>query len=1095
MDRLRLSLLGSFALHAADGRLLRLPTRKAEALLAYLALEGHRPLRRDHLATLLWSGAEPASALASLRQCLSLIGKACGPGWVHGDGRELQLAAERFTLDVSEVERALAATDVDTLAAAGAAWRGELLAGLALDEPGFEAWLHAQRQRLHEDALRLFERLGDGLVQAGRTEAALQATLRLLELDPLHEHAQRRLMRLYAQLGRRSAALRQYQVCVDVLRRELGTEPEPATRRLYHELLRTPPADAAAAELPLPPPAERPVHEAPLVGRSDELAVLVAALDAARAGQGRLVLLLGEAGVGKTRLGDELAVRAQDLGLRVFVGRCHESQRLLPLAPWAEALRRAGVATDGALLDGLAPWRADLASLLPELSAGSPPPSDEASAPARQARLFEALIQLLGRFVSTTPALLLIEDLHWADAPSLALLSALARRAGAWPLMVVASARDEELAASPWLQQGLRELDTGPAGAMRLLRLPLQPLGREHTRQLVQALRGSGGTRTPADDLDERVWTLSEGNPLVVVEAVRASQASPDGWRASAPTLPERVRELILGQVQRLGSTARHMLALVAVSGRETELPVLQRAAGLDLPRAAETLEELVRRRLLCLVGDGFDFSHARVRQAVDDTLLPPLRRAHHLALAQAIDALPASGVAARTARLAFHYAHTDHHADALLHLGRQAQDAAHGGAHAQALELLAQAREHAARLPPAQAAAQRRDLLLRQARSLFFLGRFAEVLALLAPEQTAFDAAGDPRSAAAYYLRLGSTRTYLGDHAGTVRDAERALAEAASCDDQPTMGKAHFLLSLERFWDQPERGVWHGEQALQRLQGSGEAWWTGQACWILGLNLSYRGRLAEGLAMEARAAALADETADRRLASYAAWTSGFIHTLDGQLALALPACRRSVELALDPLNRMTALGILSLALVERGDTAEARRCLAEAIPQSLQFRIPQMHGLFLAFRAEAERLDGELGAAASSAAAGVEGTRAAGYRYGLGWALRVQARVTRDRGDAGGALAAIADAVLTFETMGAPYEAARTRLEQAGWLADAGQWQPASELAAAGHDALCALPLPAHAARAAALRQRIEARQPPARKIEGFAVRTGPPC
>jgi tetratricopeptide (TPR) repeat protein len=332
--------------------------------------------------------------------------------------------------------------------------------------------------------------------------------------------------------------------------------------------------------------------------------------------------------------------------------------------------------------------------------------------------------------------------------------------------------------------------------------------------------------------------------------------------------------------------------------------------------------------------------------------------------------------------------------------------------------------------------------------------------MALLRQEQAAFDAAGDPRAAAAYYLRMGSTRTYLGDHAGSSADAERALREARSCRDRATMGKAHFLLSLERFWDQPELGVRHGEQAVALLQREGETWWTGQACWILGLNLSYRGRFAEGLAMEARAAALADDMADRRLASYAAWTSGFIQALAGNLDAALQDCRRSVELALDPLNRMTSLGILSLTLVERRETGEARRLLAEAIPQALQFRIPQMQGLFLAFRAEAELLCGELGAARASVAEATSITQAAGYRYGEGWAWRVAARVEHAAKDVGSAQRLIDRSASTFEAMGAPYEAARTRLEQALWLRQAGRQRDAARTADPALGALAALGL-----------------------------------
>lgn len=1082
MNRMHLGLLGGFALHDDGGRVLRLPTRKAEALLAYLALQEPARVQRESVAALLWSDADPAAALASLRQGLSTIGKVCGTGWLQAEGRSLRLAPGRFEVDVPAFEAALRSTDVDALQHGSILYRGELLAGLNIDEPDFETWLHAQRQRLHEQALRLHERLGQAQAQAGHVEHAVQATLRLLELEPLHEEGHRQLMRLYTRIGRRAAALRQYQVCVDALRRELATEPEPATRALYHQLLSAPAAPVtdgatrAARHAVTRASADRPVHEAPLIGRVEELTGLLQAFDRARSGHGQVVLLAGEAGVGKSRLADEVIGGVLDLGLRVLVGRCHESQRLLPFAPWAEALRHAGLADDPAGLATLAPWRTELAVLLPEIGPPGAPRPGEGSALARQTRLHEAVTQALASLARVVPALVLIEDLHWADTPSLALLSALVRRGGDWPLMVLGTLRGEDVPETSRLRQVLRELSDAPQGAMALGQLVLQPLDRAQTGLLVRALQGQAAQRPPPGDLAEQVWAVSEGNPWVVVEAVRAARTRPDAWRSAGPTLPERVRDLILSQVQRLGPTARRMLSLMAVSGRETELAVLQHAAELTPLAAAETLEELVRRRLLCLVGEAFDFSHARVRQAVDHPLLAPVRRALHLSLARAIEAQPATAIVARTARLATHFAHADCHAEAVRYLGQQAQDAAHGGAHVLALELLALAREHAARLPPEPAGAHRRELLLRQARSLFFLGRFAEVLALLHPQQQAIDAACDPRVAATYYLRLGSTRTYLGDHAGAVRDAERALAEASSCGDRATMGKAHFLLSLERFWDQPERGVWHGEQALQQLAGSGETWWIGQVCWILGLNLSYRGRFAQAHAMEVRAAALAEETADRRLASYAAWTSGFIHTLDGRLDQAVAACRRSVELALDPLNRMTSLGILSLALVEQGELDEARQLLSEAIGRSVEFRIPQMHGLFLAFRAEAERLAGALPAAVASVARGVEVTREAGYRYGLGWALRVQARVARDSGDQAGAGVSMAQATDTFAAMLATYEEARSQLEHATWLAEDDRPDAALRLARRAEAALQALGLADHARRASACCARFEA-------------------
>jgi tetratricopeptide (TPR) repeat protein len=427
---------------------------------------------------------------------------------------------------------------------------------------------------------------------------------------------------------------------------------------------------------------------------------------------------------------------------------------------------------------------------------------------------------------------------------------------------------------------------------------------------------------------------------------------------------------------------------------------------------------------------------------------------------------LHANRLATVSDRLAYHYSHTLHHAKAVDYLGRLALRASHEGAHDEAIKTLDQALDHLGRSTEPPGEATRRELVLRKARSLFFLGRFSEVLALLLPEQAGVDAAADPRLAAAYYLRLGSTQTYLGGHRDAVDNANRALQAATACNDRATMGKAHFLLALESFWAQPIQGVQHGEQAVALLQDTPDRWWLGQACWILGLNLSYRGRFAEALAMEARAQALAQQSEDRRLASYAAWTTGFIHTLAGELDLAVPACRHSVALALDPLNRMTAQGMLALALVERRDTAEAIRVLDEAIPQAVQFRIPHMHGLFLAFRGEAALQAGQLPEAQELARQGADITREANYVYGLGWAQRVLGRVALAAGDAALARTGLAEAALTFDTMGAPYEAARTRLELAGLLQRLHLPAEAAPLAEAGMAVLASLGLVAQAER-----------------------------
>ena len=1040
MGLLQLNLLGGFELCSASSAVVRLPTRKAEALLAYVAAESPQVHSRESLAALLWGRVSDQSALASLRQALSLIGKACAPGVLVVTHRSVAVSSEAIRIDLATFEAVCEKRDVDSLQQAADLYRGELLEGMAIAEPAFEDWLAGARIRSRERVIRILAQLAALRQARGEPELALQASLRLVQIDPLAEAGHRSLMCLYAQQGRRAAALRQYQVCVNVLQRELGTEPELPTRQLYNDLVRGRPIAGAGAgagaasiagnfapkHLAVPAP-DVPLRETPLIGRAEALHLAVQAL----APPGRVLVVLGEAGIGKTRLLEEVTARALVQGLKVMVARGHESQQLFPLAPWVDMLRASGATQDPVLLQRLqTPWRDELANLLPELAAGARPAEDDSSAPARQARLFEAIIRLLG-LMAEQPSLLLFEDMHWCDEISLRLLAVFARRAQGWPLTILATARDE--AVSPTVRRLLRELDAEP----RLRRIDLRPLSQQETGQLVAALRRSDADLQAGAQLADRVWRASEGNPFVVVEAVRAIGADPAQLSGPALALPQRVRELIRSHLEGLSPLALRIVALLAVAGREVDFALLQRAAGAPEAQAAQALEELVRRRVLRLVGESFDFMHARIRQAVADDWLEPTRRSLHLAMAQALESLPADEQGRAADRLAYHYAQTQEHTKAVHHLVALAHRISHDGAHEQALQALDQALDHLGRhdrhAPPPDTTL-RRELLMRQARCLFFLGRFQEVLSLLQPEQAAVDAAGDSRLAATYYLRLGSTRTYLGQHAQAVGDANRALQEATACGDRATMGKAHFLLALESFWARPERGVQHGQQAVALLEATPERWWLGQACWILGLNLSYRGQFTQALAMEARAQALAQTLADRRLASYAAWTTGFIHTLAGSLDAAVPACRLSVDLALDPLNRMTAQGMLALAHVARGESALAQVELAEATPLALKFGIPQLHGLFLTFGGEAALQQGDLAAARQLATQGEAITRLAGYAYGQGWSLRVLGRIARAEGDTAAARAALAQALATFDAMGAPFETERTRTELAGW-------------------------------------------------------------
>src|SRR5262249_21475521 len=246
--------------------------------------------------------------------------------------RTVMLERDAIDVDVARFDCLVRRGGAQALRDAVALYQGPLLADLVLEEPAFAEGLRPERERLQElarEALRRMlrhharRRIADAVGIAGR----------LLAVDPLQEDVHRTLMRLYVRNDRRDAALRQYQTCVDLLRHELGIEPDAATKRLYRNILHKQPRTRVGT------PSAVVRAETPLIGREKELGHLRAALTAAMQGQGRVVLMSGESGVGKSRLVEELAAEASRRGARTLLGHGYETERVLPFRPWIEALR------------------------------------------------------------------------------------------------------------------------------------------------------------------------------------------------------------------------------------------------------------------------------------------------------------------------------------------------------------------------------------------------------------------------------------------------------------------------------------------------------------------------------------------------------------------------------------------------------------------------------------------------------------------------------------------------------------------------------------------------------------------------------------
>jgi DNA-binding SARP family transcriptional activator len=652
MVKLRLTLLGGFEARSDSGRSSAISRTKAQMLVAYLAMHPKQTHLRDKLATLLWDDAAAEQARLSLRQTLFIVRQALPFDPILIDGNSVAFTADAVTVDAREFEQLAASDDPEPLERAATLYKGDLLQGISPGSAQFEEWLRAERERLHELALEAFAKLLRHQMKLDATEPAIQTALRLLSLDPLQEVTHRAVMRLYARQGRRAAALRQYQLCVDVLQRELDVEPEEATKQVYRELLPQPSPRLAVSQVDSLPHQQRRrlrAHRRPrrltasLIGRDAEVDRLNQALAKACASHGHVVAVLGEAGIGKTRLITTLQEATARRGAQALVGQSHETEQLLAFGPWVQAIREAGVVESRAL-EGLgAGWIADLSYLFPELRQPEWPLPSE---PIEALRLFDAMTELVKSLAARQPLVLVLEDLHWADEMSVRLFSFLGRRLEGRRILLVGTVREEELDGASPVRRMLAELSKEE----RLVRLALAPLSREHTQILVRRLTEGRAADSSLTQLEDRVWTLSEGNPFVIVESLREALDTTRGPAPSdLPAVPEKVRELILGRFERLSDAGQHLLATAAVIGRDFEFRLLQRAADLGEVDAASAVEALVRAYILHSVGERFDFSHDRLREVAYDRLLPTLRRMLHARVVAALEDVYAASDAVET--------------------------------------------------------------------------------------------------------------------------------------------------------------------------------------------------------------------------------------------------------------------------------------------------------------------------------------------------------------------------------------------------------------------------------------------------------------
>lgn len=663
-DGLYLRLLGPLAVDLG-GEPLDLGGRLRRALLADLALHANEVLSTDRLVEDLWGDAPPADPLNTLQVYVGQLRRVLEPE--RGRREPARLLVSRppgYELVIDDAHLDVLA--FETLAAAGhaALARGDLARGAAMLGEALALWrcnplpefadspfAQGRVARLAELRLTALEArieadlaTGDPRLVAGELDgltAAYPFRERLWELRMLALH----------RAGRSAEALRAYQAARQVLGEQLGIEPGPKLQNLDQRIAQRDPT----LDSPRPQPIAvatwtQPRTSEPLVGRSVELARLEELLADAVDGNRVVTVVTAEAGFGKTRLVSELATRAWTRGCVVASGRCFEGESGAPFSPIVECLSELTRAVDPVALRARAERAAAIvARLIPDLHdvLGALPDPPPLPPEEDRARLFDGVARLVVAATHLAPTVLVLDDLQWADLPTLAVCGYLARAANPARLLIVGCYRPDEIDPASAHGRSLAAFEReGPA-----TRIVLGPMTDDESSELVHDTLASDADPTTVAEIVSR----AVGHPFFLRELARDAL---DGTLDSQ-AVPKGARELVLQRLHRLPSHSQRLAAAASVFDGPFDVATAAPAAHLNEDDALDALDALILGGMVMPAGedDRFEFVHDIARQATYSTLTPPRRARLHRAVANAIEERwPEDAQQQAAASLARHY-------------------------------------------------------------------------------------------------------------------------------------------------------------------------------------------------------------------------------------------------------------------------------------------------------------------------------------------------------------------------------------------------------------------------------------------------------
>ncbi len=760
--------------------------QKAKKLFKLLILAPQYRLHKDRVLECLWPEKSYDTAANNLNRTLFILRRVLQPDSDSASRLSCIVLKEDILslspsavgwVDVEAFEQLVELGrqkkhDLDSYNAALALYQGVLLPDDIYDD-----WANQRRAGLHKSYADLLRLVAGLYAERASYPLAISTLVILLGLEPTDEGTQRQLMRLYAQTGERDKAIRLYRQSRQVLQDELGVEPSFETIALYQEII----TDTHSPGLgPLPAALlgsaarrEEP-NRAPWVGRQAEMKKLVEYLRQSQHSQGNVVFLVGEQGVGKTRLAEELMSIAQSLGARVLQGTAFDGEGRLLYTPFVSTLRR-GLSPRlieqarqrlGTLVN-------DLARLLPELAKTVPlaAAADE-SAPSRlnigasdqdRRRLFDAILGVYTVMAQTAPLLVFLDNLHAAGESSLQLLHYLARHISSQRILFLCAVDQEKLQPGTPIAFVFGELQRNHLA--QCVRLPR--LSRDEVTQFCAGLLGDSVRDSV---IPGAIYDLTEGNPFFIKELVLSLtqmgqiEQSRGVWRLSPESkaiVPSSIQDVVRLRLGQLSADAQRLLGVVTVSGTSFNYELLQRASQWDRGRLLDAFDELLKNAVVEATDTSYRFQHAMIRQAVYNELSAERRVWLHEQVAQALELLWAGRLDEQSAILAHHYECAGQPARAFHYLLRAGDWARRAFASREAVEHYNQAFE----------------LHLRHA-------------AIVAPE-----------TLVELLERRSQTSLSLSDFDSAISDLEQLLTTYQKTDDQTRAGETLYHIGFAHYW------------------------------------------------------------------------------------------------------------------------------------------------------------------------------------------------------------------------------------------------------------------------------------------------------